>query len=60
MQKKQMKKEILKDKNFLRNKSNLGPLQTRYFCTQYWDKKILQSNDKIEPQISMTNQGKLL
>ncbi len=55
-----MKKEILKDKNFLRNKSNLGPLQTRYFCTQYWDKKILQSNDKIEPQISMTNQGKLL
>ncbi len=26
--------------------SNNGPIHTQYFCTQYWDKKMLQLKDK--------------
>jgi len=38
----------------------LGQLHTRYFCTQYWDKKIKKNIDSFEPWVSMTNQSKLL
>ncbi len=43
--------------------ASLGPIHMRHFCAQYFDKKIkkiLRWKDIFEPQVLMSNQGKLL
>jgi hypothetical protein len=39
---------------------NLGLIRTRYFCTQYCDKKILQYLIILRHRFLLTNQGKIL